>query len=135
MLICASGGDVRRIGAVRLLNYILGGNLVAPLLEDLPTASLSIPTDLPTLALPSVPLVTDLPLSSILGGLSSELAQLSTAVPLPITSILDGLSSQLAGLSTALPLPTQLPLSSIINGLSTAIPLPTDVTLPLSSGK
>ncbi|GIZ47056.1 hypothetical protein CKM354_001015700 [Cercospora kikuchii] len=91
------------ISAARLLNYIVGGLSPIPLLDSASSiivsipAGLTIPTGLPTIPIPSLPLS--------LPPLPSDILQLTTALP-PLTNLVPGLESLL---------PTGLPLSDLTN--------------------
>ncbi|PPJ51345.1 hypothetical protein CBER1_08612 [Cercospora berteroae] len=155
------------ISAARLLNYIVGGLSPIPLLDSVSSiivsipAGLTVPTGLPTIPIPSLPLS--------LPPLPSDILQLTTALP-PLTNLVPGLESLLPtglplsdltnvvpGLTSLLgeviptglplsltsllnpdlPLPTELPLSELTNlipGLTTLLPtgLPLPTELPLS---
>ncbi|PIA91568.1 hypothetical protein CB0940_09047 [Cercospora beticola] len=111
------------ISAARLLNYIVGGLSPIPLLDSASSiivsipAGLTIPTGLPTLPIPSLPLS--------LPPLPSDILQLTTALP-PLTDLVPGLESLL---------PTGLPLSDLTNvvpGLTSLLGEVIPTGLPLS---
>jgi len=95
--------------------------------------SLSLP--LSSVALPTG---TDLPLTSIIGGVTTVISgvALPTGTELPLTSIIGGVTTVISGV--ALPTGTELPLTSVIGGVTSILDgggiLPTgSAGLPLSS--
>ncbi|KAF2171145.1 hypothetical protein M409DRAFT_19116 [Zasmidium cellare ATCC 36951] len=118
-------GSSNRVAAVRLLNYLVGGNNpLPPLLGDLPIspqlpgAISSLLSEIGTILPTNLPLTTQLPdaISSLLGGATS-------GTPNGISSLLNDLTSGLS-LPTNLPLTTEVPnaISSILGGVSSGLP-------------
>ncbi|KXT00363.1 hypothetical protein AC578_5859 [Pseudocercospora eumusae] len=126
------------VSAARLVSYIVGGLLpiaqpdsLSSIVVAIPSVlSEALPTALPTLSIPPLsislaPLPT-LPISSLVGDLTSALGEVTNVVP--------DLTSALGGLSTVLPTPTENPLTNLVPGLSSLLgEIPTATNNPLTN--
>ncbi|KXT14441.1 hypothetical protein AC579_4802 [Pseudocercospora musae] len=127
------------VSAARLVSYIVGGLLpiaqpgsLSSIVVAIPSVlSEALPTALPTLSIPVLsislaPLPT-LPISSLVGDLTSAFGEVTNVVP--------DLTSALGGPSTLLPTtPTENPLTNLVPGLSSLLgEIPTATNNPLTN--